>query len=227
MDKMFDGVKMDSSSLGVANMVTSILTWIALIGSTALSALLVLSSRFTGSIRLYDALALLLVVNLLSAMFYVWIGSVEALGRTPTGARYFNWFLTVPLLFMAIIYYMDYLNTDKSASPINGWKAAIVVVLAFLMVLFSYIGSLNGGCDRAVWYVLALIAFILTMVLLGLFFGAAGSWWFFWVVVVVFALYGIVHFLDLQYHNVCYNILDGFSRVAFTLLISFEILARV
>lgn len=214
-----------SKPVKVTDSITGYVALFTLIGAVVLNSIVLFSNQYIGYKRLTDCLVLLTTSNLISAMVYSGIIVMTELKGQAMAGRYLQWFITVPLLFMAIIYYCDYLNTDGGSSQITFWKPLIVVILALGMVLFSCLGEFMPQYKLS-FLLASLFMFIVTMAIFAAFYYTGKSAAFYWVTVVAFALYGVVHIFEAQYREFCFNILDTVTRVGFSVFIAFTLLGK-
>lgn len=205
---------------------TTGLTFYGLIGATVINALVLISNKYSGSKRLFDALTLLTAVDVIAAYTYAGMFISKELMGTTRSFRYLEWFLTIPLMIIAAVFYMDYLNTSHGATNLNWWGILLLVALSIVMVLCAFLAFSKSGCDRSNWLLLTGAFYILTMLFLAALYLTANSAWFFAAVVIILALYGFSYFLPEEYQDPAFNILDGVSKVGFSLLISLTLLAR-
>lgn len=206
---------------------TTGLTFYGLIGMTVINALVIISNKYSGSKRLFDALTLLTAVDVIAAYTYAGMFVSKELLGTAKSFRYLEWFLTIPLMIIAAVFYMDYLNTSHGATNLNWWGILLLVVLSIAMVVCAFLASSRAECQRINWLLLAGVFYILTMLFLAALYLTANSAWFFAAVVIVLALYGFSYFLPEEYQDPAFNVLDGVSKIAFSLLISLTLLSKV
>lgn len=220
-----DQSNIPSDTVFTVEMITGAIAFFTLIVTVVINGSILLSDKYTGSKRLFDSLVLLTAVDLVTAMIYGLITAMQQLRKSAMGARYLQWFITVPLLIIAIIFYLDYLNTGFTSSALNPYQIAFVVGLSIVMLVFSCLAEFRP-CERLCWLILSLVFYVLTMVFLAVFFTHAASSWFFWIVVVAFGLYGVVHLIPEMYRESGFNILDTVTKVGFSLIVSLTLLGQ-
>ena len=126
--------------------------------------------------------------------------------------RYNDWFITTPLMILALMLALSY-NNNKSSVHIGTYASA--VILNFAMLYSGYLGEKNtiskgAGC---------LIGFIFFIALFGLIYmsfvkGSSSKFTFvlFGIYLAIWGLYGFVYLLDEENKNIAYNILDAAAK---------------
>ena len=182
---------------------------------------------------LRQVLGLEMLVQIIEFIFYLGFLSVFNLNDL-TRKRYYDWFLSTPVMLFTISLYFFYVNfiEDQDEKPINladftrnnTIQIAGFVILNFLMLLFGYLAEI-GLMDR--W-----LAFILGT---GALCGAFGIIYesyakfsektknIFWVMFGIWALYGIAFLCPPVAKNLGYTALDIFSKNFFGIFLYYII----
>lgn len=170
-----------------------------------------------------------LFVQLIEGSFYVyWLYHFKTiLNITPK--RYFDWVITTPTMLINLIFYLLFLKYKDTEtldfftlfkSEFN--TISIVLVLNWLMLLFGYLGETSvipvilGVCLGFIpffiyYYIIYEKYALLTNDGSTLFF----YFLFFW------SLYGLAAVLPYKLKNMCYNILDLFSKNFFGIFLTY------
>ena len=174
-------------------------------------------------------------VQFIEGLFYVyWLYNFnKILNITPK--RYLDWAITTPTMLINLIFYLIYLHSKENNTSDNLkffelfgkeiYTIIPVLLLNWLMLLFGYLGEvsllpisvgvLSGFIPFIIYYYIIYKKYaVLTDDGLNLFL------YFF----IVWGLYGIVTFLPYKIKNMCYNILDLFSKNFFGLFLSYLII---
>jgi bacteriorhodopsin len=180
---------------------------------------------------LKDLLRVELFVQIVEFIFYVWlIYSFKRLLKNITPFRYFDWFITTPLMLITL---SAFLNHDGNESNrLSGFLSdnmgsiAKIVGLNASMLLFGLIGEL-GYASSYVTTALGFIPFALNFKYIkdkflrdsdDLIKNTIFYWFvFFW------SLYGVFALMNHTIKNTGYNILDIFSKNFFGLFLSYII----
>jgi hypothetical protein len=173
-------------------------------------------------------------VQLIEGLFYVyWLYNFKnILNITPK--RYFDWVITTPTMLINLIFYLIFLehkdnNTSNKLNFLKLFKKEFYTIITVLllnlsMLLFGYLGEISvipvllgvslGFIPFLIYYYIIYKKYaILSNDGVKIFF----YFFIFW------SLYGIVAFLPYKIKNVCYNILDLFSKNFFGLFLSYLI----
>lgn len=181
---------------------------------------------------LKQMLLLELVVQFVENFFYIyWLFNFnKILNITPK--RYFDWAFTTPTMLITLIFYLIFLqykenNTSYKLRFFNVFNKefytiSIILLLNWLMLLFGYLVEIN-----------------LLPVLLGVFLGFIPFLIYYYIIYkkyallskdgfkiffyffIVWSLYGVAAFLPYKIKNICYNILDLFSKNFFGIFLSY------
>ena len=131
--------------------------------------------------------------------------------------RYVDWFITTPLLLLTLLLFFSYLNGDH----LHFSYFFFVLVMNFLMLVSGYLGetnviSINVSVSVGFVFYFVLFIFIYYHFIHGR--GIDIQKKVFFVFAFIWALYGIVHYIeDEKLKNLLYNILDVIAKVFFGL----------
>jgi bacteriorhodopsin len=181
---------------------------------------------------LKQMLALELIVQFIEGSFYVhWLYNFNnILNITPK--RYFDWVFTTPTMLISLIFYLIFLkykDTDISYK-LNFFELfnqefytiIIVLLLNWLMLLFGYLGEINL-VPTLLGVSLGFIPFLIYYYIIYKKYAILSNDGFkiFLYFFIVWSFYGIVAVLPYKIKNICYNILDLFSKNFFGIFLSY------
>lgn len=176
-----------------------------------------------------DILAVELSVQIVEAIFYIWlISKIKSSDTGITKYRYFDWFITTPTMLITLMAYLRH-NKDITKSPgkpyrlldfLKDHKTDILAVIGLNALMMSI--GLAGELGWAPVLLTASIGFIPFVAYFWIIWkkyvsGQPGAqlghfkiiYWYF---VAFWSLYGIAAFLPHTPKNVMYNILDIFAK---------------
>jgi len=178
---------------------------------------------------LKEILGLELIVQVIEAIFYIWI--IFALNniQNMTPRRYIDWMITTPMMLLSTMVFMKF-NQDKNTtlkSFINNNKLEVILVFLFngLMLLFGYLGETNIINK----YYSITIGFIFFFLNFRLIYENYAKYTkdgvnLFVFLIICWSLYGISAMLPIKIKNICYNLLDIISKNFYGLFIFYHIL---
>lgn len=181
---------------------------------------------------LHDLLLLEFIVQMIEAVFYVWLVFFISSVKNITLKRYWDWFITTPTMLITFSTFLVYLNLKSRGSELMPSFTTIIsenfntyfsiVVLNTLMLVFGYLGELNIiPVFQSVF--LGFIPFFMMFYIIYENFakytdlGMTMFWYFF----VVWGLYGVAACLSYTKKNIFYNILDLFAKNFFGLFLAY------
>jgi hypothetical protein len=173
-------------------------------------------------------------VQFIEGLFYIyWLYNFKSiLNITPK--RYFDWVITTPTMLINLIFYLIFLqhkdyNTSDTLNFVSlfyteFYTIVTVVLLNWAMLLFGYLGEISlipvllgvllGFIPFLIYYYIIYEKYaVLTDDGLKIFFYFLIFW----------SLYGIVAVFPYKLKNMCYNILDLFSKNFFGLFLTYLI----
>ena len=181
---------------------------------------------------LKEMMLLEIFVQSIEGSFYVyWLYNFKnILNVTPK--RYFDWVITTPTMLINLIFYLIFLQyNDKNISEHLNFVALYtkefytintVLLLNWVMLLFGYLGEISA-IPVMVGVSLGFIPFLIYYYIIYKNYALLTNdglkiyiyFFIFW------SLYGVVAILPYKIKNICYNILDLFSKNFFGLLLTY------
>jgi len=196
-----------------------------------ISLFLNISKKF---IFLKQMILLEVLVQVLEGSFYIyWLFNFKNIINI-TPKRYFDWIITTPTMLINLIFYLIFLKykEENKSQDLNFFPLlkkefntiSLILILNWLMLLFGYLGEVSqipvilgvllGFIPFVIYYYIIYIKYaILTKEGIKIFL----YFLFFW------SLYGIVAIFPYKTKNICYNILDLFSKNFFGLFLIYII----
>ncbi len=122
--------------------------------------------------------------------------------------RYNDWFITTPLMILALMLALSY-NTSQKSVHIGTYLTAIL--LNFGMLYTGYLGEVNKisrekACLIGFAFFIGLFALIYFSLVQP--YGSKINFFLFMVYIIIWGAYGVVYLLDEEKKNIFYNILD-------------------
>jgi len=178
---------------------------------------------------LREILILETIVQVIEFIFYVWlVVSFYKINYDVTYVRYFDWFLTTPVMILSTIYFFEYITYESTSIldiTIKDFSyLSLIIICNFLMLLFGFLGEIKK-IYKSISIIFGFIFLFATFYLIYdkyvgdkllnklLFF----SMLFIWI------LYGIAFLLPYSKKNTMYNILDIFSKNIYSVFIFLKI----
>jgi len=173
-------------------------------------------------------------VQLIEGLFYIyWLFNFNnILNITPK--RYFDWSITTPTMLINLIFYLIFLDyKDKNISDnLNFielfnkefYTIITVLLLNWLMLLFGYLGEISV-IPVLLGVLLGFIPFLIYYYIIYKNYALLSDdgYKIFFYFFIFWSLYGIVAILPYKIKNMCYNILDLFSKNFFGLFLTYLI----
>tara|TARA_Y100000389_G_C17444948_1_gene510995 strand:- start:1208 stop:1903 length:696 start_codon:yes stop_codon:yes gene_type:complete len=185
-------------------------------------------------IVLQDILNLELFVQLVEAVFYIWIIYGLKDFNKMTERRYIDWMITTPTMLLSTIIFMKYQeNKEKNnGKVIQFWdfidehKENIIKMIIFngLMLLFGYLGE-TKAISKPISIGIGFIFFYFSFNLIYKEYASKSELGtkLFKVLLVLWALYGVAANLSHIPKNISYNMLDIVSKNFYGLYIYYRI----
>jgi hypothetical protein len=185
---------------------------------------------------LRQVLGLEVIVQIIEFIFYIGFLSVFNLNDL-TRKRYYDWFLSTPVMLFTISLYFFYVNfiEGQDTKPIsladftkNNFKEITgIVILNFLMLLFGYLAEV-GMMDRRLAFVLGTGALCGSF---GIIYKNYAKFSektknIFWIMFGLWALYGIAFLFPPITKNLGYTALDIFSKNFFGIFLYYIIRSK-
>lgn len=188
---------------------------------------------------LKDILTLESVVQLIEFFYYIWLlYSFHKLTYDITYTRYFDWFLSTPIMLVTTILFLEY-NTkldhsDSEKTEILSVSKILqtqmypilwILMANFVMLLCGFLGE-RGILSRNMGFLTGTIAFCYSFYWMYKdFVGVnATNQYLFWFMFVVWSFYGIAYMFSYTWKNITYNILDVFSKNFYGLFLFWQIM---
>jgi hypothetical protein len=173
-------------------------------------------------------------VQLIEGLFYIyWLFNFNnILNITPK--RYFDWIITTPTMLVNLIFYLiflDYKNKNISDSlnfielfNQEFYTIITVLLLNWLMLLFGYLGEISV-IPVLLGVLLGFIPFLIYYYIIYKNYALLSDdgYKIFLYFFIFWSLYGIVAVLPYKIKNMCYNILDLFSKNFFGIFLTYLI----
>ena len=178
-----------------------------------------------------ELVVLELIVQIVEAIFYVWMIYQFNVIKNVTPFRYYDWAITTPTMLITFMFYLMFLrdkeNGIESKSFITelkeNWKLIVnVSILDWLMLLCGYLGEKRIFSFLSTTIV-GFIPFFLMFYLIYVNFASYSKTGrtVFWYFSIVWAIYGVAAVLPYRVKNTLYNILDLFAKNFFGVFLSY------
>jgi bacteriorhodopsin len=182
---------------------------------------------------LRQILGLELIVQVIEFIFYLNFLSAPTI-QGLTEKRYYDWFLSTPVMLFTIALYFFYVNfieedctntitiTDFLKSNIK--QVTLFVILNFLMLLFGYLAEI-GLIDKYLAFILGSLALIGSFYIIYDNYGKYSEKTknVFWIMFGLWSMYGIAFLFPPVPKNLGYTVLDIFSKNFFGIFLFYMI----
>ena len=177
-------------------------------------------------IILNEMLLLETIVQVIEVLFYIFLIYYFSNIQNISIIRYYDWFITTPVMLFIIISFMEYKNSEtkiKSIDVFNNHTQTIITifilnaatllfgVLGELKIISKYISFIMGSIFLCYIFYLIYIEFVKDILI---------NKYVFWFNFIIWSFYGLSYILPYTYKNISYNILDIFSKNINGLLIA-------
>jgi bacteriorhodopsin len=176
-------------------------------------------------------------VQFIEGFFYVyWLYNFKnILNVTPK--RYFDWMITTPTMLINLIFYLIFLHhkDNNTSDNLNFFKLfnkefdtiIKVLLLNWLMLLFGYLAEISV-IPILLGVALGFIPFLIYYYIIYKKYALLSNdgYKIFFYFFIFWSLYGIVAILPYKIKNICYNILDLFSKNFFGLFLTYLLLSN-
>jgi len=177
---------------------------------------------------LKEILSIELVVQLVEAIFYIWITYAVVKLTNITPRRYIDWSITTPMMLLTTIIYMKY-KQDKDLKIEDFFKNnKIEIILIFwmnaAMLLFGYLGE-TGKLNKIVSVIIGFFFFFMNFKIIYENYAKYTSEGtkLFYFLIICWALYGVAAILPINIKNILYNLLDIVSKNFYGLFLCYQI----
>ena len=181
---------------------------------------------------LKQMLLLEVIVQFIEGAFYLyWFYNFNnILNITPK--RYLDWAITTPTMLLTLVFYLIFLKYKENniTYKLNFFELfnqefstlIIIFLLNGLMLLFGYLGEINV-IPVLLGVLLGFIPFFIYYYIIYTKYATLSNDGLniFYYFLIVWSLYGIVAVLPYKIKNMCYNILDLFSKNFFGIFLSY------
>jgi len=189
---------------------------------------------------LTDIMIMETTVQFIEFMFYLWlVFSIAARSVNVTAIRYFDWFITTPIMLITTILYFAYnsdnkkfYNNEKTITLISVFKKDYKIITKFVicnffMLFFGLLGEI-GYMNRNISLFLGTIFFLISFKIIYDYYVIIeeDNKSLFYFIFIIWLLYGIAYLFNYKYRNVSYNILDIFSKNFYGLYIFYKIIMK-
>jgi len=178
---------------------------------------------------LKDILILETIVQIVEAIFYIWVIAALKDLNIMTPRRYIDWFITTPTMLLSTIIFMEYLKNEKTftfTEFMNEHKVNITLIFVSnaLMLLLGYLGEI-GKMNKTRSVFGGFIPFMFSFYIIYENYAKHTELGFklFIFLLTVWSLYGFVALLGIQNKNISYNLLDIVAKNFYGLFIYFYI----
>ena len=187
---------------------------------------------------LKQMLLLEVIVQFIEGSFYLyWFYNFNnILNITPK--RYLDWAITTPTMLLTLVFYLIFLKykEDNITYNLNFFELfnqefstlIIIFLLNGLMLLFGYLGEINV-IPVLLGVLLGFIPFFIYYYIIYTKYAILSNDGLniFYYFLIVWSLYGIVAVLPYKIKNMCYNILDLFSKNFFGIFLSYLLFTNI
>lgn len=178
---------------------------------------------------LKDILILETIVQIVEAIFYVWVVAALKDIDLMTPRRYIDWFITTPTMLLSTIIFMEYLKNEETFSFtefMNEHKVNITLIFVSnaLMLIFGYMGEI-GKMNKTRSVFAGFIPFMFSFYIIYENYAKHTELGFklFIFLLTVWSLYGFAALLGTKNKNISYNLLDIVAKNFYGLFIYFYI----
>ena len=182
---------------------------------------------------LTDIMILETVVQFIEMMFYIWlVFYLSRLNFDVTYVRYFDWFLSTPIMLISTTFFMRYLAskplnqtmTIKNIMKTNWVELLKIGVSNVFMLLFGFLAEINI-ITRTNGLIFGTLAFLYTFYVIYSEFVDNNNTnkILFYTMFTIWALYGVAYMFPYITKNTMYNYLDVLSKNFYGLFIYYFI----
>jgi bacteriorhodopsin len=183
------------------------------------------------STKLFKQLLIIeLIVQIIEFIFYIWfVANLKKLGNA-TVYRYFDWFISTPLMLITFMGYLDDKNYDNVWDFISKNLATVITVILLnsIMLLFGLLHELKIIKNKYLSTIMGFIPFVLYYNIIYNRFSTDDPTKkkVFWYFVTIWGLYGVAALQSYEIKNSMYNILDLFAKNFFGLFLVWIIINK-
>ena len=171
-----------------------------------------------------------IVVQILEFSFYIYWSYNFAKIKNITPKRYLDWAFTTPTMLITLIFYLIFLKNDKQLNFFDlfnkeFYTISIVLLLNWVMLLFGYLGEINV-IPVLSGVLLGFIPFLIYYYIIYKKYTSAEGFYIFLYFFIFWSFYGVVALFPYKMKNICYNILDLFSKNFFGIFLGYLIIRK-
>ena len=182
---------------------------------------------------LTDIMILETTVQFIEMMFYIWlVFYLSRLNFDVTYVRYFDWFLSTPIMLISTTFFMRYLaskplnqtTTIKNIMKTNWVELLKIGVSNVFMLLFGFLAEINI-ITRTNGFIFGTLAFLYTFYVIYSEFVDNNNTnkTLFYTMFTIWSLYGVAYLFPYITKNTMYNYLDVLSKNFYGLFIYYFI----
>ena len=182
---------------------------------------------------LTDIMILETIVQFIEMMFYIWlVFYLSRLNFDVTYVRYFDWFLSTPIMLISTTFFMRYLAskplnqtmTIKNIMKTNWVELLKIGISNVFMLLFGFLAEINI-ITRTNGFIFGTLAFLYTFYVIYSEFVDNNNTnkILFYTMFTIWALYGVAYMFPYITKNTMYNYLDVLSKNFYGLFIYYFI----
>jgi len=189
-----------------------------------LSLFIKVPSRF---LILKQMMVLEVIVQFIEGAFYIyWLYNFKSITNI-TPVRYMDWTITTPVMLVNLIFYTIFLRTNTELDFLKVFWSEFYIILTILilnwaMLFFGYLGEVKA-IPVLVGVGLGFIPFLIYYYMIYTNYGSNQLFYYFFI---IWSLYGVAAILPYKTKNMCYNILDLFSKNFFGIFLTYLLLAN-
>ena len=184
---------------------------------------------------LTDILILETTVQFIELSFYIWLTiQLSRMEFEVTYTRYFDWFISTPIMLLTTIFFMEYMTTKEEEEKIVTISSILnedlytvlkIVFANFLMLLFGFLAEIKI-ISRVMGFMFGTAAFAYSFYLIYNEFVGENiiNKGLFYFMFIVWGLYGVAFLFPYISKNICYNFLDIISKNFYGLFLYYIIL---
>lgn len=178
---------------------------------------------------LKDILILETIVQIVEAIFYIWVVSALKDIDLMTPRRYIDWFITTPTMLLSTIIFMEYLKNEKTFTfkefmNENKVNITLIFISNALMLILGYMGEI-GMINKTNSVICGFVPFMFSFYIIYDRYARDTELGFklFMFLLIVWSLYGFAALLGTKNKNISYNLLDIVAKNFYGLFIYFYI----
>jgi len=174
---------------------------------------------------LKQMMVLEVIVQIIEGAFYIyWLYNFKSITNI-TPKRYLDWTITTPVMLINLIFYMIFLRTNSDVDFFKVFNSDFytifsILILNWMMLLFGYLAEIRV-IPTVLGVFLGFIPFLIYYYIIYTNYGSNQLFFYFFI---IWSLYGVVAVLPYKTKNMCYNMLDLFSKNFFGLFLTYLLL---